>query len=182
MTLSLYDLAVDTFVHMLDTLTHLLDKAGEHAAARKFEPSVLASARLAPDMFPLSTQVYLACHHAKDGPARLMGQEPPALERQLQETFDQLGARVKTTLEYVRGLPRTAFDGAEQRSVTIVISPERAFDMTGLQLLRDWTLPHFYFHVVTAYDILRDAGVELGKRDYVPHMAGYLRAPGATTT
>lgn len=177
MTISLHELAIDTFVHMLGDLTHVLDKAARHADARKFPVDDLARFRLAPDMFPLSTQVYLACHYAKDGPARLLGQEPPALERGLQETFDQAGARLKTTLDHLRGIPKGALDGAAQRKITITVTPERVFDLTGFQLIRDWTLPHFYFHVVTAYDILRAAGVELGKRDFVPHVAAYLRQP-----
>lgn len=174
MTITIQELAIDTFVHMLGTLGHVLDKAAEHAAARKFEVSVFATARLAPDMFPLSTQIYLACHHAKDGTARLIGQEPPTLER-FQENFDQLGPRIERTLEYLHGIPQSAFDGAAQRTITITINPERVFEMTGLQFLRDWTLPHFYFHVVTAYDIIRAGGVEIGKRDYVRHMVPYLR-------
>ena len=177
MTLSLHELAIDTFVHMLGDLTHVLDKAARHAEARKIPVDDLARFRLAPDMFPLSTQVYLACHHAKDGPARLLGQEPPALERGLQETFEQAGARLKTTLDHLRGIPKGALDGAAQRKITIEINPERVFDLTGFQLIRDWTLPHFYFHVVTTYDILRAAGVEIGKRDYVPPVAAYLRKP-----
>lgn len=177
MTPSLYDLAIDTFVQMLGALNNLLDKAAEHAAARKFEVSALVDARLTPDMFPFSTQVYLACHHAKDGPARLMGQEPPQLER-FQETFEQLRARIQATVAHLQAIPRIAFDGAEQRPITITVNPERVFEMTGFQFLRDWTLPHFYFHVVTAYDILRDSGIEIGKRDYMPHVNRYLRPSG----
>jgi hypothetical protein len=176
MTITIHDLAIDTYVNMLDSLTHVLGRAAEHAAARKFELSALVNARLAPDMFPLSTQVYLSCHHARDGVARLTGQDPPAIER-LEESFEQVTARVATTLAQVQAAPRAAFDGAEQRTVTITVNPERIFDLTGLQFLRDWNLPHFYFHVVTAYDILRDCGVELGKRDYVRHMPRYLRKP-----
>ncbi|HEX3763261.1 MAG TPA: DUF1993 domain-containing protein [Kofleriaceae bacterium] len=175
MPITLHELAIDTFVHMLGTLTHVLDKAAKHAEARKFPVDDLVNARLAPDMLPLSTQVYLACHHAKDGPARLLGQEPPMVGRGLQENFEQINARIHATLEHVRGLPKAEIDAAEQRRVTITITPERVFDMTGFQLIRDWTLPHFYFHVVTAYDILRESGVEIGKRDYAPHAAAYLR-------
>jgi uncharacterized protein len=177
MTITLHDLAIDTFVHMLGTLNHLFHKASEHAAARKIHIADLVTFRLSPDMFPFSTQVYLACHHAKDGPARLMGQEPPTLERGLQESFEQLGARVRSTIEHVQAIPKHAFDGAEQRKLTITVTPERVFELTGFQLIRDWTLPHFYFHIVTAYDILRAAGVEIGKRDYAQHVGRYLRAP-----
>lgn len=175
MTITLHELAIETFVHMLGDLGRVLDKAAAHAAARKYSVDHLATSRLAPDMFPLSTQIYLACHHAKDGPARLMGQEPPALQIGFQEGFEQATARVRSTLEQLRDIPRDAFDGAEQRRITITINPERMFDLTGLQLIRDWTLPHFYFHVVTAYDILRAGGVEIGKRDYAGHVAAYLR-------
>lgn len=178
MTITIHEFAIDTYVHMLGTLTHVLDKATKHAEARKFSPADLAGSRLAPDMFPLSTQVYLACHHAKDGTARLTGKEAAPIDRSVQWTFDQLAPHVQATIDHVRGIPRSAFDGAETRKVVITVNPERIFDMTGMQFLRDWSLPHFYFHVVTAYDILRDAGVEVGKRDYVPHMATYLRTGG----
>jgi hypothetical protein len=175
MPISLHELAIDTFVHMLGDLTHVLDKAAKHALARNFPVDDLARCRLSPDMFPLSTQVYLACFHAKDGPARLLGQEAGMPERGLQETFEQLGARLKATLDHLHAIPKAEIDAAEQRKISFTTSPERVFDLTGFQLIRDWTLPHFYFHVVTAYDILRAAGVEIGKRDYVPHVAAYLR-------
>lgn len=175
MPITLHDLAIGTFVHLLGDLSHVLDKAAKHAQARNFPADDLAAFRLAPDMFPLATQVYLACHHAKDGPARLLGQEPGMPERGLQENFEQIRARIKATLDHVNGLPKAEIDAADQRKVTIAINSERVFDLTGFQLIRDWTLPHFYFHLVTAYDILRAAGVELGKRDYVPHVAAYLR-------
>src|SRR5579859_1678393 len=110
MTITLHEIAIDSFVHMLGTLSHLLDKAGEHASARKFNVADLVNARLSPDMFTFGTQVYLACHHAKDGPERLMGHESPVLERGLQETFEQVVARVKSTVDYLHGIPKTAFD------------------------------------------------------------------------
>jgi hypothetical protein len=174
MTITIHELAIDTYVHMLETLSYLLDKAAEHAAARKYSVAEWCTSRLSPDMFPLSTQVYLACHHARDGVARLTGQEPPVLER-FQESFEQLGPRITATLELLRGTPPAAFDGAEARRITITINPERVFDMTCVQFLRDWSLAHFYFHVVTAYDILRAGGLEIGKRDYARHVAAYLR-------
>jgi len=175
MTITIHELLIDTAVQMLGTLSHLLDKAAEHAAARKFEVSALVHARLAPDMFPLATQIYLACQQARDGVARLTGQAPVATER-VAEDFEQLRARIRATVAYLQEVPRTAFDGAEQRAITITVNPQLALTMTGLEMLRDWTLPHLYFHVVTAYDILRAAGVEIGKRDYVPHVARYVRA------
>src|SRR5215813_6755147 len=149
MPISLHELAIDTFVHMLGDLSHVLDKGAKHAQARNFPADDLAQFRLSPDMLPLAGQVRLACHHAKDGPARLLGHEPPTMERGLQETFEQLGARVKATLEHLHGIPKGALDDAAQRKLTFSTTPERVFDMTGFQLIRDWTLPHFYFHVVT---------------------------------
>jgi len=175
MPITLHEIAIDTFVHMLGDLSHMLDKAAKHAQARNFPVDDLARFRLSPDMFPLSTQVYLACFHAKDGPARLLGQQAGMPERGLQENFEQICARIKATLEHLRGLPKAEIDAADQRKITITTAPERVFELTGFQLIRDWTLPHFYFHVVTAYDILRAGGVELGKRDYVPHVTTYLR-------
>lgn len=175
MPISLHELAIETFVNMLGTLSHVLDKAARHAEARKFAVDDLVNARLAPDMVPLSGQVYLACYHAKDGLARLLGQEPPMVGRGAQENFEQINARIHATLEYLRGVPKAEIDAAEHRQITITVAPDRMFDMTGFQLIRDWTLPNFYFHVVTAYDILRASGVEIGKRDYFPHAATYLR-------
>jgi len=177
MPIALHELAIDTFVHMLGDLSHVLDKGAKHAQARNFPADDLARFRLTPDMFPLSTQVYLACYHAKDGPTRLLGHESAMPERGLQENFEQLGVRIKATLDHLHGLSKAEIDAGEQRKITITVNPERVFELTGFQLIRDWTLPHFYFHVVTAYDILRAAGVEIGKRDYVPHVAAYLRKP-----
>lgn len=177
MPITLHELAIDTFMHMLSDLSHVLDKGAKYAQARNFPADDLARFRLAPDMFPLATQVYLACYHAKDGPARLLGHESAMPERGLQENFEQLSTRIKATLDHLHGLSKAEVDAGEQRKITITVNPERVFELTGFQLIRDWTLPHFYFHVVTAYDILRAAGVEIGKRDYVPHVAAYLRKP-----
>jgi uncharacterized protein len=176
MTLSLHDFATETFVPMLGTLTHLLDKAAAHAAAKNVDVATLVDARLAPDMLPFSSQVRLACQHAEVAVAHLTGQEPPPMER-VHQTFEQLVTRVRATLEALQQVPRAAFDGAEQRPIAIVIDTELAFDMTGLQFLRDWLLPNFYFHVTTAYDILRHHGVELGKRDYLRGVGRYRRSP-----
>lgn len=173
MTLSLHDLAIETFVPMLGTLTHLLDKAAAHAAARNLDVAVLVDARLAPDMLPFNSQVRLACQHARGAVERLAGQDPP-MER-VQENFAQLVTRVRTAIEALQQVPRSALDGADQRPISIVIDADLAFDMTGLQFLRDWALPNFYFHVTTAYDILRHHGVEIGKRDFLRNVGRYRR-------
>ena len=176
MTSPIEAIAIDTFVPMLRSLAKIFDKAAQHARAKSFDGAVLANARLAPDMFPLTRQVQIACDMAKNGIARLMGKEPPKFEDN-EQTLDQLKIRIERTIEYLEKADRAALQGAEDREITIPFPDGRVLEMKGLQFLRDWTLPHFYFHVVTAYDILRDSGVELGKRDYMRHVGAYLRAP-----
>jgi hypothetical protein len=162
---SLQDTAVPVFDSMLKNLSALLDKAVVHAQAKGYEPSVLLQSRLAPDMFPLTRQVQIATDAAKFGVARLTGVEAPKFADD-EATFEQLKARIEKTRAFVAGVPRDAFEGAEARRVEV---PTRtatyAFD--GRTFLLHWAMPNFYFHVVTAYDILRHNGVEVGKRDYL---------------
>jgi uncharacterized protein len=170
----IYTLAVDTFVPMLRTLSTILDKGAQYASAKPFDAAVLVQARLAPDMFPLVKQVQIACDHATSSTAHLMGHEPPRFE-DTEQTLDELKARIAKTIDYVQRAPATAFEGAEDRDITIPLPNNLVLEMKGLQFLRDWALPHFYFHVVTAYDILRHNGVDIGKRDYLSHVAGAIR-------
>ena len=162
---SLQDTAVPVFDSMLKNLSALLDKAVVHAQAKGYEPSVLLQSRLAPDMFPLTRQVQIATDAAKFGVARLTGVEAPKFADD-EATFEQLKARIEKTRAFVAGVPRDAFEGAEARRVEV---PTRtatyAFD--GRTFLLHWAMPNFYFHVVTAYDILRHNGVEVGNRDYL---------------
>ena len=172
---SIHAIAVETFVPMLRSLSGVLDKGAEHARANKSDPHALVNARLAPDMYTLAQQVQLASDQAKDATARLSGQDAPNFDSN-EKTLEELKARIAKTIDYVQSVRAAAFEGAEDRKITIPI-PENniAFEMNGLQFLRDWALPNFYFHVVTAYDILRHNGVEIGKRDYLSHLAGYIR-------
>jgi len=172
---SIHAIAVETFVPMLRSLSGVLDKGAEHARANKSDPAALVNARLAPEMYTLAQQVQLACHQAVDATARLSGKDAAQLENK-EETLEGLKARIAKTIDYVNSVPASAFEAAEDREITIPI-PENniAFEMNGLQFLRDWALPHFYFHVVTAYGILRHNGVDIGKRDYLSHVAGYIR-------
>ncbi|MBV8824021.1 MAG: DUF1993 domain-containing protein [Hyphomicrobiales bacterium] len=170
-------MSIDTFVPMLRSLSKIFDKAAQHAKAKSIDGAVLANARLAPDMFPLARQVQIACDMAKNGIARLMGKEPPKFEDN-EQTLDQLKARIERTIEYLDKADRSALQGAEDREITIPFPDGRVLEMKGLQLLRDWTLPHFYFHVVTAYDILRHNGVDIGKLDYLSHVGGAIRERG----
>jgi hypothetical protein len=174
-TLSVHSMAMDTFVPMLGTLSTLLDKGAEHMRAKGQSPDGLVEARLAPDMFPLSRQVQIACDSAKGAAARLSGQEPPVFE-DTERTLDELKARIRRTLDYIKGVPASAFQGAGERRVVFPLINDLVLDMNGEQYVRDWALPNFYFHVVTAYDILRNQGVEIGKRDYLAH-AGYAIHP-----
>jgi hypothetical protein len=173
--MSIYGIATKTFVPMLRSLSNLIDKGAEHARANKSDPDALVTARLAPDMYSLAQQVQLACHQAIDATARLSGKDAAQLENN-EKTLEELKVRIAKTINYVESVRASAFEGAEDRKITIPI-PENnmEFEMNGLQFLRDWALPHFYFHVVTAYGILRHNGVDIGKRDYLSHVAGYIR-------
>jgi hypothetical protein len=173
-SLSIHALALETFVPMLRALSELLDKSAQHAAAKGFDPGILVRARLAPDMYPLSKQVQLACHQASDATARLARRDPVQYVDE-PARLDELRAHIARVVDYVERAPVTAFDGAED--LAIEISPGRGstFAMNGIQFLRDWAMPHFYFHVVTAYDILRHNGVPIGKQDYLSRAAVYMR-------
>lgn len=166
MQISVYTVTVETFLPMLASLSRQLDKAGEFATARKFDTAVLANARLAPDMYPLIKQVQLASDFAKSGSARLAGIEAPKFEDN-EQTFEQLQARIRKTIEFVSSVKAESFKGAEDRDIVIPLRDTK-LELKGLVYLRDWVLPNFYFHMATAYAILRHNGVSLGKRDFLP--------------
>lgn len=170
-------MGIETFLPMLRTLSTLLDKGAQHAAAKKFDPAVLVNARLAPDMFPLSRQVQIACDHVKNGVARLTGREPPRFEDN-EQTIDDLKARIARTIEYVQSIPADAFEGAEEREISLQLQGDMVLEAKGLVYLREWAFPNFYFHVATAYDILRHNGVELGKRDFMSNFGASIRRRG----
>lgn len=173
--ISIHEIAIETFVPMLRSLSNVLDKGAEHARVVKSDPGALVEARLAPDMYTLAQQVQLACDQAAGSTAQLTGQEPPKFENN-EKTLDDLKTRIASTIEFVQQVHESKFAGAEDREIRIPI-PEMnlEFQMNGLQFLRDWALPHFYFHMVTAYDILRHKGVEIGKRDYMSQVGRYIR-------
>jgi hypothetical protein len=170
----MYDMSVLTFGPLLRRLEHLIDKAEHHAAARDLDPRTLIEARLAPDMFTFAQQVRAGCEHAKDTALRLARREPPAIEIQ-DGDFAALRTRIRLTLELVNGVPPGEYEGAESRRVTRPLPNNRVLEMEGAQFLREWALPQFYFHLVTAYDILRHAGVEIGKRDFLTDVWGAVR-------
>jgi hypothetical protein len=174
--MTLYALTVPTFTQMLRNLSGWLDKGEAFAAANGLAPADLIEARLAPDMFPLSDQVRFACRQAAEGVARLTGQEPE-VRPEVEASFPALKALIAETLAGLEATPESAFDGAETRAIELVMPNGIVFDMTGEQFLRDWSLAQFYFHLMTAYALLRHKGVALGKPDYVAHAIAYIR-PG----
>jgi hypothetical protein len=165
MKINMHTMAVDTAVPALKVLSELLDKGLAHATAKKFEPSVLVDARLAPDMLPLNKQVQIACDMVKNGCARLAGVEAPRFE-DTEVTIEELKARIAKTIDYVAALPADKFDGSEDRDIKIPLR-DRTLEMKGLPFLQRWLIPNFWFHVVTTYALLRHNGVEVGKRDFL---------------
>ena len=165
MTLSMYQASAPRFANTLKNLSAILDKAQAHADAKKIEPRVLTAARLYPDMFPMSRQVQSACDTAKGAVARLAGVEIPVHE-DTEQTFEELKARIAKTITFIQTIQPAQVDGSEDKEVVLKFrSGEVKFK--GMQYLLGHALPNFYFHVTTAYDILRHNGVEVGKRDYI---------------
>jgi len=165
MSISMYQLSVPTFIHMLKNLEGILEKAAAHAEAKKIAPSALLNCRLFPDMFSMSRQVQIASDGAKAGAARLCGMEPPAFEDN-ETSFAELVTRLRKTVAYLETFKPEQFDESENRTVTWKArGGERS--MQGMVYLNNYILPNLYFHITTAYDILRHCGVEVGKKDYL---------------
>ena len=165
MQITMYQTVTTTAIRGLTNLDAILDKAAASAEARKFDPAILLNARLAPDMFTFTRQVQIACDFGKFMMARLSGTESPKFEDN-EASFADLKARIAKTLEFVRSVPESAFAGAEDRDITVNAGP-RKIDFKGLPYLVGYALPNFYFHLTTAYAILRHNGVELGKQDFI---------------
>ena len=161
----MYAFSAPTFTRMLRNLSSILAKAEAHAKARNFDPSVLLGARLAPDMLPLTRQVQIAADTAKGAMARLAGHTPESIEDN-ETTFADLQARIAKTLAIVEGYSEAQLEGSDKREVSIKI-PNNELKFSGIDFLNTWALPNFYFHITTAYAILRHNGVELGKRDFL---------------
>ena len=162
----MYDISVPVIIHGLKSLSALLKKAEAHCEARKIKPEALVNFRLFPDMFPLSAQVQLASDFAKGVGARLSGTANPAYADE-EKTFPELQARIAKTIAFLEALDRKLFDGASTRMVKVRLSRDLEKDMTGEAYFNRFALPNFYFHMTTAYNILRHNGVELGKGDFM---------------
>ena len=166
MPLSMHSASVPVFLRMLNNMLGWLDKAEALAKARKFNPSNYLGLRLAPDMLPFGAQIQIATDHVKGCTARLAGMEPPKWADD-EKTLDELRARIKKAIEYAQSIPATKIDGSEAREISVPAGPSRTFSFPGQVFLQGFSLPNFYFHATMAYALLRQAGVELGKMDYL---------------
>ena len=166
MTVSMYKISVPIFVQFLTALGVVLDKAAAHCESKKIDPSALLNARLFPDMFPLVRQVRAATDHAVNATARLAGAEPLAFAN-TETSFTELGARLTKAIDFVKGFKASQIDGSEDKAIKITFPSGATREFTGQSLLLTNALPNFYFHCTTAYDILRQCGIELGKRDFM---------------
>jgi uncharacterized protein len=161
----MYQASAPRFAAMLRNLSSLLDKAEAHCAAKKIDPSALTTFRLYPDMFPLTRQVQIACDTAKGAVARLAGADIPKHE-DTEQTFADLKARIAKTVDFIESLKAERIDGTEDKEIVLAMrSGERRFK--GMAYLLGFAYPNFYFHITTAYNILRHNGVELGKLDFL---------------
>ena len=165
MSLSMYDASVPALTSFLTNLSAILKKGAEYASEKKIEETVLTGARLYPDMFALSRQVQIACDQAKGCAARLAGVEVPSFEDN-EQTFAELQARIDKTLQFIGSVAADKINGSEEKPIHLKIGPYE-LDFTGQSYLLTFTLPNLYFHITTAYNILRHNGVPLGKKDFV---------------
>lgn len=171
--MSLYAVTLPCFAQMLRSLTTLLAKGEEHARARGFDAQNLLDARLAPDMHTLARQVEFSCTQAQEAVCRLTRQPLPRLATPA--SMDDARALIERTLAILAGADRAQIDSGAARQVSIALPDGMTFDMSGDEYAANWATPQFYFHLVTAYNILRHNGVPLGKAEYVQHMFAYLR-------
>ncbi|MGB9368025.1 MAG: DUF1993 domain-containing protein [Xanthobacteraceae bacterium] len=165
MSLSMSTVATQSFLQTLTALSKILDKAAAHCAAKKIDEAVLLQTRLTPDMLPFVKQVQIACDFAKNTMGRLTG-EPPKFPDE-EKTLEELKARIAKTIDYVKGFSVAEIDGAAEKDVTFPVGPQNTMTLKGAQYVIAFALPNFYFHATTAYDILRQVGVEIGKRDFL---------------
>jgi hypothetical protein len=162
----MYGMSVPVFERMLGNMLVWLDKAQAHAEARKFDPNNYLGLRLAPDMLPFVSQVRIACDNAKGCVRRLAEVEAP-VHPDDETTLDQLRQRIRSTLEFITSVPAEKFDGSESRPIEIPLRNRDPLKFDGESYLKHFALPNVYFHLTMTYALLRHAGVELGKADYL---------------
>lgn len=165
MTISIYEASVPQFKKMLSNLSALLKKAEDHITHKKIDEKVLLGSRLFLDMFALTKQVQIACDQAKNGLARLAGVEPPKIDDQ-EASLAELQARIARTIVFLDTLAPEQLNGSAGKEITFSIG-EKKFEFIGDKYLMTWIIPNFYFHITTAYNILRHNSVDIGKRDYL---------------
>jgi uncharacterized protein len=163
--MKLHEIALTSFNRHLEALSKILDKAKALAAEKKFDESILVNARLAPDMFALARQIQIAADFAKGCAARLSASEIPKYEDS-EKTIDELKARIEKTRSFINGIDVAKYEGCETRSFKATLGGNER-DYTGASFLAEAAFPHFYFHIVTSYAILRAQGVNVGKLDYM---------------
>ena len=166
MSITLHSASVPVFVQFLGNLRHLLAKAQADVAARGYDEQALVQYRLAPDMLPFKTQICIACDAAKLCAARISGLEAPKYEN-TENTLAELIARIDNTVAWLKTVPASALDGQEDKEVTFPVGKTATRTMTAQAYLTTWALPNMYFHITTAYNILRHNGVVIGKSDYL---------------
>ena len=170
MSPSVYQSSVGVFQVGLNAFLAILDKAAAHAEARKFDPKVYLTMRLRPDMLGFATQVQIFCDHAKRASARLAGVDAPAYEDN-EASLDELKTRIRKTLDFIASLDRKAIEAGADREIVFPVGPNK-MKMQGADYLLHFATPDYYFHLTTAYDLLRFAGVEIGKRDFMGAVPG----------
>ena len=156
---------VPFFTHSLTAMSKILDKAEAHAEAKKMKPDVIPNLRLIADMLPFTRQITIACDHAKGASARLAGIEVPSFP-DTETTVAELKARIAKTIAFIATIPETAFEAAEARTI-VVKSGQRDLTFPAPHYYASYAVPNFYFHLSTAYNILRCNGVEIGKTDFI---------------
>jgi hypothetical protein len=169
MNISMHNASVGVFTRLLSNLEKILDKAEKWAVGRRIEPNAILQSRLAPDMFHFTRQVQIATDMAKGTAGRLAGQELPRYEDN-ETTFGELKARVAKTIAFLQSLPPAAFEGSEERAITLKLGPpgnQREVNFKGLDYLLGFGTPNVYFHYTMVYALLRHNGLDLGKPDYV---------------
>ncbi len=162
---ALYSSSVPVIVRFLNNLSGILKKAEIYSTSKKIEPGVLINARLAPDMFPLSRQIQIACDVAKGGAARLAGAEIPSFP-DTETTFEQLQERIAKTIKFVQGIPEKQFEGSETRDIAFKVGGND-LKFVGTDYLNNFVLPNVFFHITTTYAILRHNGLDIGKGDFL---------------
>lgn len=165
MSISLYDFSAPVYIRRLAALLPILDKAATYATENKIEPTTLLTARLHPNMLPFANQIQMACSHAARGVARLI-QEDPANLGGNKESFDGLKEMIASTISVLEAADRAKFAGAEEKSITFPVG-DRTMTLSGIDYLNTFSMPQFYFHITTAYAILRHNGLNIGKRDFM---------------